>query len=303
MDRDPDLMKKLAIVWGERRDHKPFETHHGFWERAAREHPELDVQRYLWSEIPEIPPIFDLYLFVDFHPSLYRIPERLRPRALYWWDAFHYSFAYPAQICEHFDAAFFAERLTARMLNMYGYAHAEWLAGAFDPGLYRPVDHPKVHDYAFIGQQDDVVVRHGYTRADFIRRLSQAKDLHGYVGQGVHGELVNQVYNESKILFDWTIFNNLGTRFFETVGSGGFLLVNRSVADNGMGWAGVDGEHFVSYDGSWTDFEKKFRHYLADGAARTAIAAAGRDHFLRRHTYAHRLDVILRQFKLPARFP
>lgn len=290
-------MKKLAIVWGERRDHKPFETHHGFWERAAAAREDLFVQRFTWNEIEQIQGGFDLYLFIDWNPILFRLPERLRPRALYWWDAFHYSFAYPAQVSEVFDRAYFAEKLTVDSLRAQGFDRAEWLPSGFDPGLYRPLpEAPKVHDYAFIGQQDDVVVRAGNTRAGFLRKLGEAPNLHGYVGMGVHGEMVNQVYNESKVLFDWTIFNNLGTRFFEAIGSGGFLLMNRSKGDNGMARMGTDGIHYATYDGSFQDFDAKLRMYLGDDQARKMIADTGRAHFAANHTYARRLDVILWHF-------
>lgn len=294
-------MKTLAIVWGERRNHKPFETHHGFWERAAAARPDIRAQRFTWDEIGKISPGFDLYFFVDWNPILFRLPETLRPRALYWWDVFHYSFAYPAQVSEVFDRAFYAEKLTAEMLIAQGFDRAEWLPSGFDPGLYRPLPVRKVHDYAFIGQQDNVVVRAGLTRAAFLGRLGGAPGLHGYVGCGVHGETVNQVYNESKVLFDWTIFNNLGTRFFETIGSGGFLLMNRAKADNGMGKMGVDGTHYASYDGSFADFEAKLRYYLENDELRDRIARAGHEHFLANHTYAHRLDEILGRFDFPRR--
>lgn len=293
-------MIRIAVVWGNHRNDAPYTTHHGFWETAIRAGPGLSMERFTWGEIGSIPEGFSLYLFVDFHPCLFKLPpDRLRPRALFWWDSFHFTFAYTGQVAEMFDRAYYAERMTAETLRTNGFTNVSWMPSGFHPGLYRPLpDRRKVHDYAFVGQQDDVVVRAGLTRRGFLERLARAPGLHGYIGRGVYGEVLNGVYNDSKALFDWTIFNNLGTRFFEAVGSGGFLLMNRGKGDNGMDRMGIDGTHFVSYDGSWDDFESKLRRYLADDALRTSVAERGHAHFLANHTYARRLDVILGDFGL-----
>lgn len=289
-------MKKIAVIWGTHRNDPLFHTHHSFWERTIAE--KFQSERFTWNELESIPAGFDLYFCVDFHPALFKVPDRLRPRALYWWDAFHFTFTYPAQVSEIFDRAYFAEKMTAESLLFHGFQNARWLPSGFYPGLYRPLPgRNKVHDYGFIGQQDEVVVRHGLTRKEFITRLGRAQGLHGYIGSGVYGELVNQVYNESKVLFDWTIWNNVGTRFFEVVGSGGFLLMNR-MKGNGIDELATDGVHYVSYDGSYQDFEGKLRRYLGDEGERQAIAENGHRHFLAHHTWAHRLDVVLKDFGL-----
>lgn len=293
-------MKKIAVIWGNHRNDPKFSTHHSFWEETVRERAGFSVERVTWNEIDHMPNDFALYLFVDFHPRLFRLPQdRLRPRAFYWWDAFHHTFVFPAQVSELFDAAYFAEKLTADSLKKAGFDNVRWLPAAFYPGLYRPLPGVnKVHDYAFIGNEDDVVVRSRLTRHGFLDRLRYTPGLRGYIGNGIHGETVNQVYNESKVLFDWTIFYNLGTRFFETIGSGGFLLMNRLRHLNGMDDLATSGMHFATYDGSFDDFERKIRYYLKNDSERDKIAKAGYDHFMSRHTYAHRLDVILREFGL-----
>lgn len=293
-------MKKIAVVWGEHRNDPKFSTHHSFWEETLRARPGFTVERLTWNEIRHIPDGFDLHLFIDFHPCLFKLPpDRLLPRALYWWDSFHHTFVYPAQVSELFDRAYFAEQLTAESLKNAGFENARWLPPAFYPGLYRPLDGVnKVHDYAFIGNEDDVVVRSRLTRHGFLDRLRYAPGMHGYIGNGIHGEIVNQIYNESKILLDWTIFYNLGTRFFETIGSGGFLLTNRLRHPNGMDLLSKEGVHFACYDGSFDDFEKQALKYLKDDAARERIARAGYEHFLKNHTYSNRLDQILSDFNL-----
>jgi hypothetical protein len=293
-------MEKIAVIWGMHRNDPMYSTHHVFWEETLRRRPGFVVERLTWKEVDYIPNGFDLHLFIDFHTSLFRLPpDRLRPRALYWWDSFHHTFAYPAQVSEHFDRAYFAEKLTADSLKNAGFDNARWLPPAYYPELYRPLPGVgKVHDYAFLGNEDNVVVRERQTRHGFLDRLRYTSGIHGYIGTGIFGDLVNQIYNESKILFDWSIFYNLGTRFFETIGSGGFLLMNRLKHPNGMDLLAKEGEHFACYDGSFDDFERQLRKYLKDIAARERIARQGHEHFLKHHTYSNRLDQILSDFNL-----
>lgn len=293
-------MRKIAVVWGFHRNDPKHSTQQGFWEEALRGRREFVVERLTWNELDHIPDGFDLYFFVDFHDCLFKLPpNRLRPRALYWWDCFHHTFVYPAQVSELFDRAYFAEKLTADSLKNAGFQNACWLPPAFHPGLHHPIPGAtKVHDYAFLGTEDDTIVRSRLTRHGFLNRLRYTSDVHGYIGNGIRGEMVNQIYNEAKVLFDWTIFCNLGTRFFETIGSGGFLLKDRPKHPNGMDLLAKEGEHFACYDGSFDDFERQFRKYLKDDVARERIAREGHEHFLKHHTYSKRLDQILSDFHL-----
>jgi hypothetical protein len=289
-------MKKIAIIWGTHRQTKPFHTHHSFWEAALKKRHNVQTERFTWGEWPSISSGFDFYFFVDFHPSLFRLPpDRLRPRAFYWWDCFHYSLSYVGRLAELFDRTYLAEKQTAKILKANGVEHASWLPMAFHPALYRPLEGAKkVHQYAFIGQQDDVVVHKGDTRKGFLDRLAAERHLHGYFGNGVFGDQVNQIYNESAVLFDRTIWTNLGARFFEGIGSGSFFLMNRGSVDNGLDEMATDGEHFVSYDGSFKDFIEKLGFYLNNHDLRERIAQKGRLYFLAKHTYASRLEVILK---------
>lgn len=292
-------MAKVAVIWGSGQDAPRFHTHHYFWEAAILEKG-LEFVRFTWKNWEEIPKgMFDLHFFVDFHPSLFRLARHgFKNTAFYWWDSFHYTFVYPAQVSDLFDRAYFAEHTTATVLKAHGYP-AAWLPSAFHPGIYHPIPgKQKVHDYAFVGQADGVVERKGDTRASFLAKLGKLPGIHGYIGRGVYADALNGIYNESKVMFDRTIWNNLGTRFFETVGSGGFTLMNRLKGYNGIDLLAADGLHYVSYDDSFGDFERKLLHYLKDDEARERIASAGARHFLERHTFERRLDVILGDFGL-----
>jgi spore maturation protein CgeB len=111
---------------------------------------------------------------------------------------------------------------------------------------------------------------------------------------------INKIFNQSKILFERTIPITLGTRFFETIGSKGLLLMNRPQQgyNNGIDLVAADGIHYVGYDDTYQDFEYKLDYYLNHPEEREKIATQGYEHFLRNHTYSHRLDTILKDFRL-----
>jgi hypothetical protein len=293
-------MRKIATIWGNHRNDEVWHTDHSFWEASIKEDPRFDLTRFTWQEWPDMPRTFDLYLFLDFHPSLYRLPRhRYQNTAFYWWDSFHFSTAYTVQVAPCFDRAYFAEKLSVDDAKRNG-IEVSWLPMGYYPGVYHPLpDVKKVHDYAFIGQQDDVVARQGSTRRDFLLNLSYAKNLHGYIGGGVYGERANLVLNEAKVLFDRTIYSNVGSRFFLAVGSGGFTLMNRlREIDNGLDELAVEGVHYAGYDDTYADFEKKLRHYLEHEDERIKISQDGHEHFRKEHTYARRLETILKDFHL-----
>lgn len=289
---------KIATIWGYDRQTPLFHTHHSFWEETMKEMG-FEVQRYLWSEFMDMPGSADVHFFIDFHPALYKLEKgKFKNSVFYWNDSFHFPFAYTAQICERFDVSYFSEAGSALPLAQHGY-QVKWLLAAFYPGLYRPLpDKKKVHDYGFIGQQDNVVQRKGNSRQGILASLALADGLRGYIGLGVYGETVNLVYNESRVLFDRTIWYNIGTRIFEVVGSGGFFLMNRLPEWSGLDMCGVDGKHFVIYDDSYADFEKKLRYYLEHEEERVDIAECGYRHFLANHTYKNRVEKILTDLHL-----
>lgn len=288
-------MVKIAIIWGYPREERQWSTHHMYWEATLRERPDIEVHRFNWENWEKMPTGFDLYFFVDFHPSLFKVCRtKYHPRVFYWFDSFHHSFVYPAQIIDCFDRSYFAEYQAVRALNNVGVSKVKWLPAAYYPGLYRPIKADKLHHYAFIGQPDDTVIRKGLTRKEFIMKLGAEPAMRGYVAQSVYGEAVNQVYNETLILVDRTIYSNIGTRVFETVGSGGFALVNRGSIPTGLDELAMDGAHFVSYDDSYEDCIEKLRYYIEHENERAKIAERGEAHFRKNHTYSNRLDVILK---------
>jgi len=288
---------KIAVIWSTHTNDPLYSTHHSFWEETIKDRGDCLMTRFTWENFHQMPLGFDLYLFLDFHPNLFNLDLlNFHPRILYWWDSFHHPYAYVSQVTELFDQSYLAEYQSALHLIEQGF-RVKWLPPAFYPKLYRPIKADPLYHYAFVGQLDGVIKRKSLSRADFINKLIQEPGLAGYVG-GAMGEVVNLIYNQAQILFDRTIFNNIGTRFFETIGSGKLTLVNTTKGHNRMQHFGIDGIHYVTYDDSYQDFIYKLRYYLERPQEQSQIATQGRDHFLKNHTYHHRLEIILRDFHL-----
>jgi len=284
---------KIAAIWSTHKNDPTFSTHHSFWEETIKDRTDCVFDRYTWLDFHQMPHGYDLYLFIDFHPSLYSLDTlNYHPRVFYWWDCFHQPFSFVSQVTELFDMSYFAEYQTANYLANQGYK-VKWLPPAFYPKLYRPIEADNLYHYAFVGQLDTTIKRKGLTRLDFISQLARTPSINGYIGRNVFGEQVNLIYNQSRILFDRTIFNNIGTRFFETIGSGKFTLANRTKGPNGADLLAVDGVHYVSYDDTFQDFIFKLRYYLEHENERVKIQKQGAEHFLNNHTYNHRLNQIL----------
>ena len=78
-------------------------------------------------------------------------------------------------------------------------------------------------------------------------------------------------------------------RMWKVLGCGGFFLGARQA---GLDRFALDGEHCAWYRGPEEAVELA-RRYLADPQRRGEIAAAGRQHALSNHTYAHRVALLL----------
>lgn len=294
-------MKSIAVIWGYDRNDVKFTTEHSFWEETIKDRQDLRITRYTWYEITNMPHDHDLYLFLDFHPDLYKLDKlNYHPRAFYWWDSFHFPFTYSAQVTELFDKSYYAEHFNAILLKTHGY-NVDWLPPGFYPGLFKPIEEVRtnpLYHYAFAGQLDNVVSRKGVTRNEFIDKLCNLPNLSGFISNNVYGDTLNLVYNQSRVLFDRTIFDNIGTRLFACIGAGGFFMLNRAKGFNGIDLVAQDGVHYVSYNDSFEDFRYKLAYYLEHEEERLRIRDQGHEYFIKNHTINSRLNKILKDFNI-----
>jgi len=266
-----------------------------FWKYNLEHHPQVNLTHWYpmssWRNMPT--DNVDLYFFFDFRPDLWALADydKFHPRILYWGDAFHALYSVVAQIPLVFDKVYLSEFVEAQHLKLCGFNNVEWLPGAFCPHHHFPLNVNKDIDVGFVGQLDNTVVRNKTTRRRMMDHLSTKFKV--VVNQNIRGPGVNVLFNQSKILIERTIFCNMGSRLFDTVGGGGFGLVNKYPCYNGLDQLGMDGTHFVTYDESVEDAEHKVQYYLTHDAEREHIAKTGHEYFLKHHTYANRIDKIL----------
>ncbi len=115
-------------------------------------------------------------------------------------------------------------------------------------------------------------------------------------GGKVHGRRLRQVIRGAAISLgasaypeqdsDWASASN---RMWKIMGCGGFYL-GPYVRD--LDWLAAGGRHCAWYR-STADAVEQVHHYLGHPDERQRVATAGREHALRWHTYAHRLDLLL----------
>ena len=288
-------MKKIAFIGDPGASSIDDWHHYGFWYKTLKECARIEVTHYAhWTNVPQE---YDLYFFIDHRPHQWEMPDNhCRPRILYWWDAFHAMFSITVQLSLVFDMVYVAELLEAEHAQLAGFKNTKWLPGAFYPGLYKPIQLKKEANIGFVGQLDNTVKRQGLTRRTAIEHM--LRNFGGIVETNVRGPAVNEIYNKSRMLFERTIYANIGTRLFETVGSGGLVLTNRFPCNNGLDQIGIDGVHFITYDESLEDMLDKAKYYLYNQSEGERVIKAGHEHFLANHTYKNRLEKILLDFKI-----
>ncbi len=82
-------------------------------------------------------------------------------------------------------------------------------------------------------------------------------------------------------------------RIFEALSTGSFLLTNWIPT---LGDLFEDGKHLVTYK-TLEEMVEKAKYYLEHEDEREAIAKAGYEEFVSKHTYKHRIEKILEIIK------
>jgi hypothetical protein len=187
-----------------------------------------------------------------------------------------------------------------------GVAEVRYLPQGLDPSVDRPAGSApeRFHcDFSFVGSGQYP------ERYDLLRRISEVGRLQvrgpGWkgappeipvAGGPVFGKAFARVVRGAAISLgaNATRAQNsqvacTSNRLWKVLGCGGFFL---GPWQSGLEEFARHGEHCVWYRGL-DDAVDLARRYLADPGRRQEIAAAGREHALGRHTYAHRVTLLL----------
>lgn len=100
------------------------------------------------------------------------------------------------------------------------------------------------------------------------------------------------VFNRSQIVLNQSVANDVNFRTFQVMACGALLLTERT--GNGFGELFQEGRHCLAYDhGSVEQVVEQVAAYRDSPAARAAIAEAGREEVLAKHTVRHRTEQLL----------
>ncbi|WP_298868601.1 glycosyltransferase [uncultured Gimesia sp.] len=242
----------------------------------------VEVEHFLPGEVSEIPVgKFDLFLNID-DGFQYHLPDHLRP-AVCWVIDTHMNFEWCLEKAARYDYVFAAQKDGALTLQNKGIESAHWLPLACDPEIHRPYQATKRFDFSFVG---NLV---GSERCVLLESLTQ-KYPDSFVGQKYFEEMA-RIYSASRLIFNRSVKNDVNMRVFEALGCGGLLLTN-DLTENGQPELFTDGEHLATYNCPEELFDK-LEYYLKHETERDKIAQQGLGLVVSRHTYQHRMKILL----------
>ena len=161
--------------------------------------------------------------------------------------------------------------------------HASWLPLACDVELHTGPRLPWWYDIGFIGTEG------GIPRKFYLQEIYE-RYPRSYLEFAPH-TMISEIYRSCKIVFNYSIRNDINMRVFEALGAGRCLLTN-AIQANGLEELFRDREHLVVYHSPrelWTLLE----YYLTHDEERERIAQQGRALVHEHHTYVHRVQTIL----------
>jgi spore maturation protein CgeB/Flp pilus assembly protein TadD len=200
------------------------------------------------------------------------------PKACYLIDS-HINLDWHLKWAQLFDFVFVAQKRYVPRFIEAGCSEVHWLPLACDPELHRKYDDvEKKYDVGFVGSLTECHAR----RARLLQQLSERFNVHE---ERCFLEDMARVLNESRIVFNSALANDMNMRVFEVLACGSLLVTDRAEG-SGLEELFRDGEHLAVYDDS--NLVDKVRYYLEHEDLREKIAGQGREEILARHTYGHR---------------
>lgn len=227
----------------------------------------------------------DLIVGIQSSGPAYRDVARVRRPTVYlsidtWHDMQEFATA------RAYDFTFTAQRVFVPWFHDAGAPRCFWSPLACDSAAHHPTDAAADHDIAFVGTTKFVV---NLPRIARIERLRQHfRVLHE---EDVAGEAYCRALCRGRLAFNSSIAQDVNMRVFEALAVGRPLLMNRDAAVNGLFDLFEDGKHLITYDDD--DLIAVARRYLGDARGCEAVAQAGLEEVLAKHTYDHRVAAIL----------
>lgn len=197
---------------------------------------------------------------------------------------------------EGFNYVFFNQKAAVDEYNLTHENKAVWLPHAAEPQAYPKIDIVKKWDVCFVGHVQETPNYNGITRLEALDRLFKefpnfyfGSRHPGFPGKNLFEDAAKK-FSQSKIVFHNSIKDDIAMRVFETLSTGSFLLCNWIPTLEDLF---VDGQHLVTYR-TLDEMVEKAKYYLENEGLREAIAKAGHEEFIKKHTYKNRIETILK---------
>lgn len=221
-------------------------------------------------------------------------------RTIYVGSDTHLGKDYRFKKAEKFDYVFFNQKDAVEEYNKTHDNKAMWLPHAAEPKAYPNINIIKKYDVGFVGHVQETPNYNGITRVDALDRLFKefpnfyyGSRHPGYPEKNLFEDAAKK-FSMSKIVFNISIKDDINLRCFETLSTGSFLLTNWIPT---LGDLFEDGKHLVTYK-TLDEMVEKTRYFLEHDSEREAIAKAGHDEFISKHTFKHRVEKVLDTIKM-----
>ena len=226
---------------------------------------------------------YDLYLRVDHGDYVHDLPERLHPRAFYVVDA-HLARSWKSiqRQAARYDIVFCAQQSAAQRL-----ARAHWVPMGCDPEIHGPRgDGPIRYDVAFVGNDG------GIPRKLLLQEMRE-RYPHSFIGRAPYTQMA-RIYHEAKIGFHYIectspLQDMVSMRVYEVLASGTMLLANK-LPDGTFEAVGFQNRREMVWYRSPQELFELLQYYLTHESEREAIARAGHQSVMAKHTYRHRAE-------------
>jgi len=258
---------------------------------------ELDTEIDMKTVLDGLPDGFTPDLFIWVESGINVMPPDLHlvecPKAGYFIDS-HINLEWHVQWARQFDHVFVAQRAYLDAFRRAGCPSVHWLPLACDPEIHRPSrvaadsdeagDIEKPYDVGFVGS----ITPQNPRRRLLLEQLS--KDVPVHIERCFLDKMVD-VFNQSRIVLNTALRNDLNMRVFEVLGCGAMLLTDEAPG-SGLEDLFKHDIHFALYFDD--TLPESARRYLDKSGQRERIAAEGRREALAHHTYRHRARHLVR---------
>lgn len=184
-------------------------------------------------------------------------------------------------LANHFDYVFISQKILLDEFKKSGLENVYWLPHACDVTIHGKRQTPKLFDVGFVGNPL------GYRRSV----LDRLKDRFNVHYERVFGVKMAEIFSASKMVVNFLSYGEINMRIFEAMASGSLLLTPYAPS-SAIEELFEDRRHLVFYDDE-EDLHDKVQYYLENAEEREAIAKAGMDEVISKHTYDIRISQII----------